>query len=241
MPDPKPDDDKSKKGQNAPGSDKSGTQPPASGGDEQKTVPLAALHEEREKIKALRDELSALKNAMATGSGDIYGQPPQPAYPPQQPQQQYGDIRQQMDELWETNPRAAMQTEINMALNWYDKVNTQLDIQEADFASKHQDFDKYRPEVRRYLRSLPMNQRNNPTIVQAAYFYVKGQKVDDLINLSKEELIAKIRSGETVQGLEGTTSAPPAPPSGTKQPTPDQVKVAQAMGMKIDDYMAMVR
>ncbi len=236
MPDPNTSKEPTKTDPNAPVAIPP-TTPPATG-DGQKQVPLAALHESREREKALKEEVDALKSSM---SGTFQNQPttgwsaPPPVAPPQ------NNVRAQMDELWETNPRVAMQTEINMALNWYDGVNTQLDVQEADFASKHPDFDKYRPDVRKYLRSLPMNQRNNPSVVQAAYYYVKGQNVDNLISLSKEDLIAKIRSGESVQGLEGTTSAPPAPPTGTKQPTSDQVKVAQAMGMKIDDYMAQVR
>ena len=239
MPEPDPSKGQTKTDPNATDGDKSGTQPPASGGNDQKMVPLAALHESREREKLLKEEVDSLKVSM--GGYDPYAQPPgygQPApAPAAQPQ---SNVRQQMDELWETNPKQAMQTEINMALNWYDGVNAALDGQEADFAAKHTDFDKYRPEVRKYLRSLPLHQRQNPQIVQAAYFYVKGQKVDDLINLSKEDLIAKIRAGESVQGLNYTTSTPPAA-TGKKQPTSDQAKVADAMGMTIDEYMAQVR
>ena len=126
---------------------------------------------------------------------------------------------------------------MNMALRWYDGTNAALDDQEEEVSSKHEDFNNYRGEVRKYLRTLKPQQRSAPGVVEMAYYLVKGQKADDLINMSKEQLIAKIRAGESVQGMPaGTPSVAIQEPSANK-PTKLQMDAAAAMGMPVDEYM----
>lgn len=193
----------------------------------------AALAEEREKTRAMKEELETLR-AAAAGRGPAA--PAAPGFPGAPAPDPNAHLRQ-LDELWERDPRQAMQTELSMALRWYDQASVQLDIQADETAKKFADFNSYRTDVLRYIRTLPMESRNRQGVVEAAYYMVKGQKADDLVTLSKEELIAKIRAGEKVQGLEG------AMPGGAPQkvqpgaPTADQMKAAQAMGMTIEEYM----
>jgi len=193
-------------------------------------VPLAALHEARDSIKELKSEMDALRNMQVQ-------QAPQPQYP-QAPQP--NAVQQQMDELWESDPKRAMQTEIMMAINWYDQTNTALDVQVSEAAKRHTDFDTYRNDTRKYLRTLPADKRAQPGVVELAYYIVKGQKTDTIVDAKTAELIEKIKRGEVVQGITGTTSAPPVSASPLK-PTQEQVNAAGAMGVEIGEYMKNVR
>ena len=221
----------------APVENKEPTQPAANAGTPEPTekmVPLAALQESRDVAKDLKAQVELLQ------SMNPYGNQPQQrpvdngfSHQQQQPQNHQ---HAQMDQLWEENPRRAMQTEISMALNWYDRTNASLDIQEEQVASKHTDFESYRGPVRQYLRTLAPEQRTKQGIVEMAYYLAKGQKTDDLVNMSKEQLIQKIKAGEDVQGFtQGAGAAPqPAPAS---RPTQDQINTARAMGQDVDEYM----
>ena len=210
-------------------------------------VPIHALHEEREKRQALqaetqtlKEQMQEMKSAMAhmqqgnnqsiqpTGinvGGQIY------------PQQQ---SNRNLEELWESNPRQAMQTEIMMAVNWYDKVSTQLDSQEESLASKYPDFNSYRPEVRKYLRTLPAAERAKNGVVELAYFLVRGQNSEKIWDKRQTDLLDKIRRGEEVQGLRVGTTSVSAQPKATKV-TSEQHNVAVAMGMSDEEYLKNVR
>jgi hypothetical protein len=209
--------------------------------DQKGVVDLRALHEARDTIRELKMELDAVKQMQQQTQMGF--QPGQYGYAPQpQPQYQQGpDPMQQqqaaLEELWATDPRRAMKTELMMAMNWRDKVDSNVDFQLDSLAQKHPDVNSYRGEITKYVRTLPLEQRNVPGVVQAAYYYVKGQKVDDLINLSKEEIIQKIRRGELAQGISGS-GAGAGDESPAVKPTEDQVKAASALGMSIEDYMA---
>lgn len=193
----------------------------------------AELGETKSQMQALKEELEILKQA---GVGRQAG----PQFAPQQPQQDYA--HRQLEALWESDPKRAMQTELQMALQWYDQSNAAVETQADEVAKKHADFNKYRSEVNRYLRTIPIETRTKPGVVEAAYFYVRGQKVDDLVNLSREELIAKIRNGERVQGLEGAPAGAYQPtPTAEVKPTAEQMNVAAAMNMTVEDYMKHVK
>ncbi len=204
--------------------------PPADG---EKMVPLAALHEERNTTKSLKDEIEGLKQA-------LYTQPQQPQYPqqPQMQQQQYPQNPMQnqqvvLEEMWEEDPRKAMQTEVMMALNWYDKANATVDQQEAQAAKSHPDFDTYRNEVRSYIRSLPVNERANPGMVESAYYFVKGRYADDHAKTREAELLAKMKAGQYAAGIPYSAPAPAAP----AQATMEEAQMAANMGLSIEDYM----
>lgn len=196
----------------------------------------AELGEAKSQMQALKEELEILKQAGVGGRQPAPGQ----QYAPQAPQQDYA--HRQLEALWESDPKRAMQTELQMALQWYDQSNAAVEIQADEVAKKHADFNKYRSEVNRYLRTIPIETRTKPGVVEAAYFYVRGQKVDDLVNLSREELIAKIRNGERVQGLEGAPAGAYQPtPTAEAKPTAEQINVAAAMNMPIEEYMKYVK
>ncbi len=208
-----------------------GSQPPAqqAGGN---TVPLSALMEEREKRQQLQSRLEALETRLG-------GQPSQYQQQPQQPAQP--DYRQQIDKLWENDPRQAVAAEIMAALSWYDQVNTAVDMQEAQVSAKYNDFGTYRNEVRNYIRSLPHDQRARPGVVELAYYAVRGQKVDDIIRSEKEriekEYLARFQAGELGAALPpGGMSQPPSA-GGQVTLTPDQKSACAALGISESDYV----
>jgi len=213
--------------------------PPIS--DPTKTVPLAALHESREQAKALKEEVEVLKQAI-TGlqpQQQPYQQPGAPQQPYQQPPQA-AMVDQQLAELWDTDPRKGMQAEMNLALNWYDSTGAAVDAQEAQTAGKHPDFNNYRDDIRRYLRAIPMNRRADPGVVELAYFAVKGQKVDSILEQNQKTTLERLQAGETVQGIAGTFSAPAVAPAAS-QPTQEQAATAAAMGLTVEQYMTGVK
>jgi hypothetical protein len=205
------------------------TQPPATQGsaEEQKLVDIRALHESREQIRALRTELDALKL--------------QQQYHPQQlPQQQQqfqqpaNDVARQLEELWEDDPRKAMQAEVMMALNWYDNSNAEMDRQEEKLASQYTDFNNYRAQIRGYLRSIPVAERAKPGMVESAYYFVKGQSTDTLLKQREEEFMKKMGAGRNATGI-GYGGMPTTPT--TDAPTFEQQEMAAKMGMSVEDYM----
>lgn len=220
--------------------------PGASGGQPQPgQVPLTALHEERDKRQALQAETQALKEQLQYLQSVVGQQPPNAGnahgtvYPQQQQQPMAGS--QQLDQLWEQDPRRAVQAELTMALDWYDRVNSQLDMQEASVAAKHPDFDKFRGEVRRYVRSLPTAERAKPGVVELAYYACRGQKVDDIIQARQQELLDKIRRGEQVQGFDYAGASAPPPVNQSKKLTEEQKQVAAAMNLSEEEYLKHVK
>lgn len=219
-----------------PEANKPGAQgdPPA---NEDQTVPIRALHEEREKRQALQAESVALREQVDQLKGFLTNKPEEPAVPVQ------GDpnaFKQQLDELWETDPRKATQTEIQAAMDWYDRQNAGMQLQEDDAAKKFPDYNDYRTEIRTYLRKLPPQDRSKPGVVDLAYYASKGQKTDAIVQLKTEEILRKIKAGESVQGLNAGTTPASSLPQGV-QATEEQVKVAEAMGMTLEDYLSHIK
>ena len=210
----------------------------------QKVVPLAALQEARDEVKNVKLQLEALKQVVGDripldpATGLPHPANPQggaaPAATPQHPQQA------ELDRLWETDPRKAVETMIAGYLGWYDQVNQAVTTQENSVASKHRDFDSYRAEIRSYLNTLPAEQRAKPGVVELAYYVVKGQKVDQLIDQTKTQLLDRLRRGEEIQGFNsGTVSTSTAP-----QPiklTAEQIAVAENLGMTPEEYAKHIK
>lgn len=193
------------------------------------TVPLSALQEERDRRQALAAEVENLKQLVTQISGrpnqNQYAAPDNAAF------------QQQMEHLWETDPKKAVQTEILAAMTWYDRVNADVDYQEDQVSTKYPDFNNYRSEIRGYLRQMPPDQRAKPGVVELAYYAVKGQKVDQIIAANNAELLRKIQAGEAVQGFGGGTFSAPVVPQGAVTLTDEQRRVAQAMHMSEADYI----
>jgi len=207
--------------------------------EEGKTVPISALHEEREKRQQLQAELEALRKVAGQNVlFDINGNPVQVQQQQQQPVQDY---RQEIEKAWETDPKKAVQMEIYTAMAWRDQQEAAIDAQEASVAGKYPDYNTYRPEVRQYLRSVPLEQRARPGVVEMAYYVVRGQKVDNIIAKTREQMEADYRArmgaGELGQGLPvGAMGQQPIVP-GSVTLTPDQKNACLALGISEADYI----
>ena len=209
-------------------------------GDEQKTVPLAALHEERDRRQSLQAELEALRQI--AGNQVLFDVNGRPVGPTPQNENQSVDsdaFQKQLDKAWEEDPRKAVEMTIGSALQWRDDIDNQVDAQERDVESRHQDFNEYRNDVRKYIRTLPMNQRANPGIAEMAYFVVKGQKSGNVYTKAQADILEKIRKGEQVSGLMPGAGSTPVLPKGVELSS-DQLKVAEAMGLTPDQYKSAI-
>lgn len=198
-------------------------------------VPLAELMKEREKRQSLESERDSLRQALLYAQSQS-SRPAASAAPTMgQPQPQPNEIQR----LWESDPQRAVQAEIMMAINWMDGVSANVDQQEESVASKYPDYNNFRNQIRGYLRTIPIAQRSQPGVIEAAYYFVKGQSVDTVVKSAQEEILRKIRAGESIQGFD-TPSMSPAP-SQTAPLNEDQKRVAAAMGMSAEDYQKYMK
>jgi hypothetical protein len=210
-----------------------------------RVVPLAALHEERTRRQELQAELEVLRQIAGDRVlFDVHGNPVPNAMPQQQQREPSGpakDTAKEIEQLWETDPRKAVQVEIMAAMSWRDNMESQVDNQMLAASTKYSDFTQHESTVRQYIRALPLDQRSKPGIVDLAYYVVKGQNSDSAIEKARGEVLRKIQAGEQVQGLQpGTRPAAPTPKG--IQLSEDQLKVAAAMGLTPDQYKsAMVQ
>lgn len=216
--------------------------PPVKPGEEDPTkmVPLTALHEERDRVKSLREEVDILKTLLPKQAGftpppGTPYQPPQVQQPPQG--QSYGaELDAKMQNLWEQDPRRAMQAEIMLNQDYQNRATASIALQEDQLLEKHPDYNTFRPQVQRYLAALAPAQKMQPGIVEAGYYFVKGQQVDKLTATATEEMITKLKAGESVQGVTGTVTGPIVPSEAGK-PTAEEINAASAMNMSVEDYM----
>jgi len=197
--------------------------------DAGKTVPLPALHEARDEIRALKAEMDMLRSAQEQQT-QMYQQPQQQVY--QQPQQ---NPMAQIDELWETDPRQAFRAEMTMALNWRDEVDAHVDIQEDACSKKFTDFETYRKDVKRHLRTIPVAQRGKNGMVELAYYLVKGQNAGRVAGDGR--VAAAPQFAAAAQGV-GGGSVGTVSPTNPNQLTEAEVKTAQAMGLTNEQYLA---
>lgn len=219
-----------------PAGSKPGVSPnPDENKDKQGTVPLAALQEEREKRQQLQAENDRLASLLTGGNHQQQSQPQQ--------QQAQPDFRQEVEKLWETDPRKAVQAEIMMGLSWLDSVNATLEDQMDRIAAKDANFVQYRGQVRNYLRTLPLNQRGQPGIVDLALAVVKGQNVDDIVERTKNDLYEKFKSGQLagIAGLSDAGVVSGAPVQKGTQLTEDQLKAAAAMRIDPAEYAKYIK
>jgi hypothetical protein len=198
---------------------------------------LAALQEEREKRQALQSELEQLRRAV---------QQPAPQQPQYQPQQQMqpavDDWKEQIEKLWETDPRRAVQAEIMRAVTWYDTVSARVDHEAESLTNKYADFNNYRTAAMNYVRSLPHEQRATPGIVEMAYMLVRGQNVDNILKTREEELLARFQSGQMAGQLNVPGSyGSPQVHQGAVQLQEEQRMAAAAMGISDADYVKYMK
>jgi hypothetical protein len=196
------------------------------------TVPLPELLDERNKRQALEKSVQDMQAELAA----MKKVAPTPAAPQQQPQEEY---RKQMDNLWEQDPRKAVQAEIMTAMTWYDQENANIDTQEHNLSQKYPDYNNFRTEIRGYVRSLPIEQRTRDGVVELAYYAVKGQRVDSSLESMKQQweadFLRKLQAGEITSVPAGSMGVPPVVPQ--TQATDEERKVAEAMGMSVESYL----
>ena len=215
------------------------------------TVPHGAFHEERERRKASDARIEQIKALYGDQiKFDIDGnvlppepvgnQVPSPAMAGQDNVQSVSDVQKQVDEMWDTDPKKAVRTEIALALNWFDQQSAAVDLQRDTARTKFKDFSRYEGEINGYLRRLPLQQRTQLGIIDMAYNYVKGSKIDQILATERTEIARKLAAGEAVQGLTpGATGMPPVQP-GAQTLTDDQRIAASAMGVSEEEYMKYV-
>jgi hypothetical protein len=198
-------------------------------------VPLPALQEERSRRQALEAEVAQLRQMVT--------QQAQPQAQPQPQGQPQFNVREELDKLWEDDPRKAVQVEIMTAMDWRDRIDSNLEYQADELARRYPDFNNYRSSALGQVRSLPLNQRGSPNVLETAYFMVRGQNADQIIQQREQELLEKYRRGElNAQGLAtppGSYSSPPPQESLTL--SEEQMKVASAMGLTPEQYASQIK
>lgn len=218
-----------------------GVKPGAAPEQQPSTVPYGALHEEREKRKALDIKLEQIKllygdKIKFDPMGNIL--PPEPIQPvtPTTGIQAISDLQRRVDETWEKDPKEAVRMEIGLAISWYDQQSALVDLQRDAARFKFPDFSKWESEINSYLRRLPLQQRTQPGIIELAYKYVKGDKIEQILETERAELARKYAAGEIVQGLPpGAGSG--LPPGQGPTLTEDEMKVANAMNIPPNEYL----
>lgn len=205
------------------------------GGDQ---VPVAALLEERGKRQSLEAKLKQFETVFGDqiqydATGNVI--PRSPAVNNQPSHNVQGDIRQHLDQLWESDPRKAVQAELTYALGWYDNVNAAVENEMDGVAIKFKDFDQYRPYIRQYLRSIPIEQRTKPGLVEAAYYLHKGKELDRIIESEKKSIYDRLQAGESIQGITAGAGAGASRVSGPKF-TPDEINAARLYGQTPEEY-----
>lgn len=193
-------------------------------------VPLPALQEERDRRQALQAELDTLRR--------------QNLAPQQQPQAiAQVDPRVELEKLWENDPRKAVQVEIMYAMDWRDRQEASLNSQADQMALKYPDFNNYRSAALSHIRSLPAHQRGMAGIMEASYYMVRGQNMDQYVQQREQEWLARYQQGQAPAGFQmpaaGGYSAP-AVQAGTVMLNADQLKVAEMMGLTPEMYASQI-
>lgn len=203
------------------------------------TVPIEALHEER----TARQQLQAESQQLQAEIAQLKSQMSQVQQSTSQSQVQVNP-RKELEQLWDTDPRKAVQVEIMYAMDWRDRVDSGLEVQADQLATKYPDFNNYRGTTLNYVRNLPLNQRGTPGILEAAYYMVRGQNVDTLLQARESELMEKYRKGEItaaqLQNPAGAFSTVPSSSQGITL-TEEQLRVAEMMGMTPESYASQIK
>ena len=121
-------------------------------------------------------------------------------------------------------------------MQYRDWVDTKVDQEFESSRMRHkEDFNTYEPKVRGYIRSLPIDAKSQPNIVEAAYLMVKGQDTDNIVKAREAALIQKYQGGQAAAAMTGTFSQP-GQGSGPGL-TAEEYAIAQAMRMSPEEYL----
>jgi hypothetical protein len=185
--------------------------------------------EERDKRQGLQSELESLRGQLSALKQQVTGV----QAPVAQPQ---NDMKAHLDKLWETDPRQAVQAEIMMAAQWMDNVNAQVEHEAASLAGKYNDFNDYRNIAMGYVRSLPLEQRGRPGVVEMAYLVARGQNVDKIIENQRAQLAQQFQQNPAMFQVPPGAGAPQVMVGAKPALNDDQMKAAAAMGMSPEEY-----
>ena len=204
------------------------------------TVPLHELQQEREKRQQLQSELDNLRRGQPAPQQQYQQPPVQQAYTPVAGI----DPKKELEHLWETDPRKAVQVEIMYAMDWRDRVENNLNLQADQLSQRFPDFNNFRSQALSYVRTLPAHQRGAPGIIEASYQMLRGQNVDQLLQQREQEWLLRYQRGEiTAQQLQqpaGGSSSPAPMPGGTEL-TAQQLAAAGAMRMDPMEYAKYIK
>ena len=204
----------------------------------QGAVPLAALQEERSKRQAMEAEVTQLRQIVA-------GQAPAaPQQQPTMPQSPMGQPQMaELDQLWDSDPRKAVEQTIAMYGDWRDRIDAGLEIQATQMEQKYADFKNYRGGAMAYVRSLPTNQRSQPGVLEMAYYITRGQNVDTILKQQEADMYQKFQAGQLAGsiGQPAGTYTQPAVPANTVTLNDEQLRVADAMGLSPEQYASQIK
>lgn len=159
---------------------------------------------------------------------------------------QQEEFQKKMDKLWEEDPRKAVEAQTNatvlMAIDWYDRLYNKIGDEKEVLKGKYKDFGTYESEVDKYIKKLPLGDRDKTGVAEWAYLVIRGQKLDPAASQQAaiDDLIRRIQAGEQIQGLSGGTYSAPASTGGPTATT-EQAAAAAAMNMSVEDYMKFVK
>lgn len=211
----------------------SGSPAPQAGGDGK--VPLAALMEERDRRQSLQAELETLRGELSQIKQSVGGFQQQPQVA------QQNNVKEHLDKLWETDPRQAVQAEIMLAAQWMDNVAAQVEHEASSLASKYADFNDFRNTAMGYVRSLPLEQRSRPGVVEMAYLVARGQNVDRIIEAQRQQLAQQFQQNPSMFQVPPGAGAPAVGGQQKQALSDDQMRAASAMGIAPEEYLKFVR
>jgi hypothetical protein len=114
-------------------------------------------------------------------------------------------------------------------------------MESESLASKYQDFNNFRGEAMRYVRSLPLEQRARPGIVEMAYMLARGQGVDRIIEQQRQQLQQQFQQNPAMFQMPAGAGGSPIPQQQQSVLSDEQVRVAEAMGLSPEAYAAGIR
>ena len=206
-------------------------------GDGDKKVPLAALHEAREEIKALKTQMDQLKSMVPGVYYDAQGnpvsvQPPNATNPVTPPAQ---TLQAEMDQAFEMGDyKRAVALQLRAYHDWSESTRNSVDDQIDSLLQEQPDAAKYLPQMRKYLRTIPLEQRSAAGTAKLAYFVVKGQNVDKVVAEAQKQWEQKLNGGLAAQGV--SAGAGLASGTGPRSFTKDEIAIAANYGMKPEEY-----
>lgn len=202
-------------------------------GEEPRAVPYTEFKKRMEEVGSSKDaKYERLKSQLDTYGMSLdengvvvpnYNAPTQPTQPAQ------------IDELWDTDQRKAMETTMASGFEWYDKMNRQINSEKNTLRrdpSAGKQFGELEGEVDNYLNKVPIQDRGKPGVVKVAFNMVRGAHIDEYIKKAKEDVSQSALDKESLQTPSGSVKLG----GKTVQLTKDELTIAAKGGITPEDY-----